>query len=571
VQSALGTTPASRPSASAEAPHVFDRSNVAAIVALARAVELHDPALARRAALRTAVIRHGADALGLDAVDYAAAVGGALVADVASLVTHVRAAGDGEVAASVLAASLLDRVGAGGPVAAAVRHLCERWDGRGAPLALEREAIPRAARVLAVAHALVGPVEAGGTPHWLARIGRVRSLAGTAYDPAVVVALTGAITRTSIAERSIGIDHAIGALETLVATDGDESPIEALTSIGAAIHAAHRLDEVLALIAGHVRRACGAATVGIGRLDTTGQQIHTVTRAGDLAAADGTPETIPLDRFPTTSAYRSDSFHVYVRRELDPGSVEARHLEAFESETELAVPLEVEGHRWGVLWARTPLGGHELGDRELATLRLAATQVGSSIEQATRVAELESLALRDPLTGLGNRRVLDTTLRRIFARPPIARQDCAVIICDVDGLKVVNDTAGHAAGDAVLVDAASALRHAVAEVTGATVCRIGGDEFCIVLDGGGMLHGAPIAAQAQRLFSRSGPNRSMSCGLAVAAIGINAPGELLRAADEAQYLQKRGRRGRLDDTADTTDAAGPDFGGRGGRRARRDR
>ena len=133
-------------------------------------------------------------------------------------------------------------------------------------------------------------------------------------------------------------------------------------------------------------------------------------------------------------------------------------------------------------------------------------------------------------------------------------------------MKVVNDTDGHAAGDTVLADAASALRHAVAEITGATVCRIGGDEFCIVLDGGGMLLGEPVAARAQKLFARSGANRSMSCGVAVASIGVNAPGELLRAADEAQYLQKRGRSGTDEELLEASGLSS-----RSGRRARRDR
>jgi hypothetical protein len=56
----------------------------------------------------------------------------------------------------------------------------------------------------------------------------------------------------------------------------------------------------------------------------------------------------------------------------------------------------------------------------------------------------------------------------------------------------------------------------------------------------------------------------MSCGVAVASVGVNAPGELLRAADEAQYLEKRRRRGATDDEL-------LEPGGRGGRRARRDR
>ncbi len=559
VQPALGTTPASKPPMPAPCA-LFGRVNAAAIGALARAIELHDPGLARRAALRAALVIQAAEALSLDGDDPAAALAGALLADVGSLVTHVRPAADGDVAAAVLGANLLDRAGLGGPISSAVRHRCERWDGRGAPLALGRDAIPYPARVVAVADGLVGPVEADGVPHWLARAGRARSLASTVFDPGVVATLTTMLDAGAVPDPSMSIGQALAALGALAGEGGENSPAETLTSIGAAIHAADRIDDVLALIAGHVRRALGSANVGIGRFDPSARSLVVLAQAGDLAAASEPSAQIRLDSFPVSSAFRGDHAHAYSRREITGPGAELHHLDAHGAESELGVPLHVDGHRWGVLWARTARGGPELGERDLAIVRLAATQIEAGVAQATRLADLESLALRDPLTGLGNRRVLDTTLRRIFARPPIARQDCAVIICDVDGLKVINDTEGHAAGDAVLVDAAVALRHAVAGIGGATVCRIGGDEFCVVLDGGGLLHAEPVAVQAQRLFARSGPERSMSCGVAVAAIGINAPGELLRAADEAQYLQKRGRRG------DATDLAG-----RGGRRARRDR
>lgn len=570
MQSALGTNPTSPDAPSGT--RSLDRAAHATVVALVRALELHDPALGRRAALRAAVVDHAAGALGLDTADRAGALGAALVADVAALVTHARPQGDADVAAAVLGASLLDRARGCEPLALAVRAQHERWDGTGAPRGLAGTAIPRLARVLAVVQALVGPVEAGGTPHWRSRAGRVRSLAGTAYDPQVAAAVTAAVLAEDPPDPDGGVAPALARLDELVIGSGEESPIEALTSIGAAIHAADRIDDVLALIAGHVRRALGAATVAIGRLEASGHELRVLAGAGDLETAQAAGTTLALAHLPATSAFRNGDVHAWVRRAVDPAGVEAAHLDAVGAESEVALGLEIDGRRWGVLWARTATGTRELADRDLATLRLAATQITSSVSQAGRLAELEALALRDPLTGLGNRRVLESTLRRIFARPPVARQDCAVIICDVDGLKVVNDTEGHAAGDAVLSDAAAALRHAVSDVTGATVCRIGGDEFCVVLDGGGMLLGEPIAARAQKLFSRSAPNRSMSCGVAVASIGVNTPGELLRAADEAQYLQKRSRRGDGEE-----DLAGVGRGGAGagaaagGRRARRDR
>jgi len=80
------------------------------------------------------------------------------------------------------------------------------------------------------------------------------------------------------------------------------------------------------------------------------------------------------------------------------------------------------------------------------------------------------------------------------------------------------------------------------------VCRIGGDEFCVILDGGGMLSAEPVMTRAVRLFAESGAGRSLSCGIAFATPDISSPVDLLRVADEAQYEAKRRRKGLPPDT-----------------------
>jgi GGDEF domain-containing protein len=75
------------------------------------------------------------------------------------------------------------------------------------------------------------------------------------------------------------------------------------------------------------------------------------------------------------------------------------------------------------------------------------------------------------------------------------------------------------------------------------VCRIGGDEFCIILDGGGMLSAEPVMTLAARTFAESGTGRSLSCGIAFATPDVASPIDLLGVADEAQYEAKRRRKG----------------------------
>ena len=93
---------------------------------------------------------------------------------------------------------------------------------------------------------------------------------------------------------------------------------------------------------------------------------------------------------------------------------------------------------------------------------------------------LAALALRDPLTGLANRRLLDELLDAELARTQRSEVPLAVAYIDLDGLKQVNDTYGHDAGDMVLCETA---RRLVAIVRGAdVVARLGGDEFVVVYE-----------------------------------------------------------------------------------------
>jgi len=94
--------------------------------------------------------------------------------------------------------------------------------------------------------------------------------------------------------------------------------------------------------------------------------------------------------------------------------------------------------------------------------------------------QLSHGALHDPLTGLPNRALLLDRLGAAVARSVRERREIAVLFCDLDGFKHVNDTAGHAAGDAVLVEAASRLSAVLRQ--GDTVARVGGDEFVVVIE-----------------------------------------------------------------------------------------
>ena len=95
-------------------------------------------------------------------------------------------------------------------------------------------------------------------------------------------------------------------------------------------------------------------------------------------------------------------------------------------------------------------------------------------------SRLEYEALHDSLTGLPNRALLIDRLNIALARSRGERREVAVLFCDLDSFKRVNDTAGHADGDVVLQEAAQRLQSVLRD--GDTVARVGGDEFVIIVE-----------------------------------------------------------------------------------------
>jgi diguanylate cyclase (GGDEF)-like protein len=207
-----------------------------------------------------------------------------------------------------------------------------------------------------------------------------------------------------------------------------------------------------------------------------------------------------------------------------------------------------------------PFGGEKTSDSLLSlqafiglttvmSLTLAAAVTGhrqSERELRSLSVEMEQLALTDELTGLRNRRgflvLADQSLR--MARR--AKAKCCLVFIDLDGLKRVNDTRGHAAGDALITDAATILSHVFRESD--VVARVGGDEFAVLAlledhDGAmavnGRLQSAIEKFNAQAVHSM---RVSMSVGIEELPCQSDTPLDvLLSRADRAMYEKKRRR------------------------------
>jgi diguanylate cyclase (GGDEF)-like protein/PAS domain S-box-containing protein len=164
-------------------------------------------------------------------------------------------------------------------------------------------------------------------------------------------------------------------------------------------------------------------------------------------------------------------------------------------------------------------------------------------DQHHAIEALRWQATRDPLTGLFNRRGLMTAIEELLS----AETDVAVLFCDIDSFKTVNDRHGHRAGDAILRDIASRLVRASSHDPSAVVGRLGGDEFVVA----GHLDLAAATALANRVREMAGSGEtdvaatSLSIGVAIAPMGAATVDDALLDAANALRAAKDGGRDRV--------------------------
>jgi two-component system, cell cycle response regulator len=188
--------------------------------------------------------------------------------------------------------------------------------------------------------------------------------------------------------------------------------------------------------------------------------------------------------------------------------------------TYLAVPLRRPGSVRGVLALYDRLAGQDFDDADVTALRTLADQAAVAVENLLAHQEAQRLSYTDPLTGLYNYRMLSESLRREVERASRFGHQLAVLVLDLDRFKEVNDSHGHAAGDAVLTEFARRLRGEIREVD--IAFRQGGEEFVLLLPETDAAGGATVARRlcdAVRATPMPVP-RSFQA----AAAGATAPG-----------------------------------------------
>ncbi len=210
------------------------------------------------------------------------------------------------------------------------------------------------------------------------------------------------------------------------------------------------------------------------------------------------------------------------------------------------IPLIINEQTIGTLI----IGGkppHVFTANQQTLLEVIASQIATRIDLARTHEEVHRLATIDGLTGLVNHRTFQNGLAKILDRASRQQSDVALILCDIDHFKMVNDTYGHPFGDEVLRRVAKTLKEAVRNVD--LAARYGGEEFTLVLENataeGGQKFAERIRQEVEALrFEHEGQEVrvTMSFGISSFPKLSSTKAELISQADQALYQCKEGGR-----------------------------
>ncbi|WP_155056166.1 GGDEF domain-containing protein [Streptomyces blattellae] len=207
----------------------------------------------------------------------------------------------------------------------------------------------------------------------------------------------------------------------------------------------------------------------------------------------------------------------------------------------VVAPIVLNGRAWGELYVARPVGEpvFDRADADFATVLAAVVAAG--IAQAERLEEVRRLAYTDALTGLANRRAVDVRLEEAVERHRGQGVVVSLVVCDLNGLKRVNDTRGHAVGDRLLERFGSVLSLCGAMLPGTLAARLGGDEFCLLAVGPPADEVVRAADELCRRAAELELGEGVACGVASTEdpIGpVRSARRLFRLADAAQYRAK---------------------------------
>ncbi len=475
----------------------------------------------------------------------------------------------------LVGAEILERVAFPYPVAPIVRSHHERWDGTGYPEGLSGEQIPIGARILAAVDcldALASHRQYRPALPLAEAMAKVKEMAGSWFDPRVVAILEGRyvelerMAQMSVAQmsedpatthglsKSVRVERGLApatGFERTEPTYGMTDSVDFLTSIASARQEAQTmfelsqdlgvslsLSETLSVLSMRLRRMIPYDSIAV-----------FVNRNGWLL-----PELVSGENFRMLSSLKikvGQGLCGWVAENCKPivngnPQVEAGYVvdpgKHTTLQSALVVPLEGLNGVVGVL-AMYQGNRDAFTPDHLRILLAVASKVALSVENALKYQQAESSATTDYLTGLPNARSLFMHLAQEVARCRRMKTSLAVMVCDIDGFKQINDSFGHLEGDRLLREFTTRLKDVCRGYD--YVARMGGDEFVITAPG---LTAEAAREKAERLNQAAVESGRHVCGRELITLSVGmafCPEDgfdverLLAEADRRMYSMKQ--------------------------------
>lgn len=328
--------------------------------------------------------------------------------------------------------------------------------------------------------------------------------------------------------------------------DRSERRLRALSEIGRVGVAPPRQDAPRRILLAAMA-AMEADSASLGVWDEAARLLRVRYNVGELAdweEPEPADEAYEADQS-TWLAEMSDGLLGAVLNLDDPDLADddREYLELLGKHSSISVPILYAGSWWGELFIARNTDRQAFTESDLEWSTAVAAQLGAALETLDHLSRIGRLAQTDPLTGLANRRALDEWLDLATVELRENQQPIGLVVCDLNGLKTINDQQGHDAGDRALVHFSQLLLKAQGSLQGSIVARLGGDEFCLAVSGSDVTRLHDSAVEICRDGWNSLPY-GIACGMVSTAesIGpIDNAARLFRLADAAQYRAKRTR------------------------------
>jgi diguanylate cyclase (GGDEF)-like protein len=410
------------------------------------------------------------------------------------------------------------------PVAPIVRAHHEKWDGTGYPSGMKGEEIPISARILSLVDAFDAQISARHHRPALSldeALASIMAESGSAYDPHLVMLLKKHHTQW---ERLVATAPDGGFIGSIASAQKELQVVLNLTQkLGASLE----LGEIFSALDSSVRALIPFDTLVV-RMEREGK-LTTEYVAGDHIPL-WSPLHIPMGSgiSGAVAANQKPMVNGDAALDLCGSPCESANAPRFV----LAVPLEAKGHR-GVLTLYRA-GDLAFCNEDARVLAAVAPKLASALSNGLKFRATETQAATDGLTGLPNASAL---FARLESGKPVA-----VLVCDLDGFKNVNDRFGHMTGNRVLEALADGFRKSCRGED--FVARLGGDEFVLLM---AQLSPEEIGARIQQFRDMVHAIGRQVCGESILDASFGAafypkdgttPEELIAFADRQMYRHK---------------------------------